>query len=295
MTLDEMRCLKKGSTVFIVVNQHPWINAVLGGKGCWISEKTVSRVYRRSIVCGPLTLKPSDVLTEGEATAAFLAFKERAAGPTAKEPKKEEEMAVCRKRWTVLDDLRLDVFLSMHGTSVRALIDQGVQNYMKYLATGKTSRSPIPWTLKAASGLLGFSSFQVMTRVRALIRARLQMKGQRNITRRKRLMEYAAAGIRSLDDIEAADARSPQKPVSNDTSWGQTCDALSDLLAGPGTPNPAPAPPLPSSSSPQSLDALVADLRAARTELLRATQHYTEAEARVEHLRKRLHDLVNSL
>lgn len=153
-------------------------------------------------------------------------------------------------------------------SALDAHIAMRVCEYMNYLASGQvTATAPPNRTTLRAVAATGRSRVQVLTRVEQIVRDVLGMSvaGHLRGPRRDKLRQYAIAGLRTLDEIRAAD------------KGGQ--------LTVPGIDAPKAAAPAP---KPRTLDDIASELRMAREEATRLSVAAAHAEKRMSDLRAEL-------
>lgn len=169
--------------------------------------------------------------------------------------------------WTESEDALLaDAFgghdaLDMH-------IARRVHAYLDYLVSGRTVvTAPPKHALRIAIKTTGRSRGQVLSRLMCLTRIALGMSVSEGLRQARRdvLRQYALAGLRTLDEIQAAD------------KGGQ--------LTVPGIDAPKAAAPAP---KPRTLDDIASELRMAREEATRLSVAAAHAEKRMSDLRAEL-------
>lgn len=142
-------------------------------------------------------------------------------------------------------------------SALDAHIAMRVCEYMNYLASGQvTATAPPNRTTLRAVAATGRSRVQVLTRVEQIVRDVLGMSvaGHLRGPRRDKLRQYAIAGLRTLDEIRAADAG--QMPLAFST-------------------------PASSQVAPRTLDTIAAELREARATAARLAVECKAAEDRM--------------
>lgn len=178
------------------------------------------------------------------------------------------------KHWTSAEDAALaaafggQAALDMH-------IARRVHAYLDYLVKGRVVvMTPPNHTLRSAVKATGKSRGQVLNRLEQLSRIALSMNVAESMRgpRRDVLRQYAIAGLRTLDEIRAAD------------EGGQ--------LTVPGIDAPKAAASAP---KPRTLDDIANELREARKDAARLSVAAIEASRAAAHAEKRMNELRDEL
>ena len=132
-------------------------------------------------------------------------------------------------RWTTNMQRKLEIIFAESGCDWAEHVGRRITAYMTELDTGSCSQTPIPEAVFGKStSLIGATREQVMGRVASVVRMRLGLSvaEEKRAERREVLRGYAKAGIRSIAQIEAADAGQTTLPINNKANGVQIMPKL---------------------------------------------------------------------
>ena len=174
------------------------------------------------------------------------------------------------KTWTKSEDAALATAFGGQQ-ALDSHVAERARSFMGFLATGQVvAMVPHENVMERASSATGRTRLQVLDRLVWLSRTTLGMNIAEPARARRRdvLRQYALAGLRTLDEIQAAD------------KGGQ--------LTVPGIDAPKAAAPAP---KPRTLDDIASELRMAREDAVRLAIAFVEAGRAAAHAEKRMDEL----